>query len=114
MRISDWSSDVCSSDRNDGYLRGSFSDLTQSGQFSPIPSEGEWRTALLMVQQLGFPGDGARDLSECLSLQIKALPADPPGRDLAMEMAGRSDERPVGTECVRQCVSRWSAQTSKK
>ncbi len=40
-------------------------------------------TALVQLQHLDEPGIGARDLGECLSLQLQALPEDVPGRDLA-------------------------------
>ena len=41
-------------------------------------------TALMQLQNLGEPGVGARTLSECLALQIKALPEDTPHRSLAL------------------------------
>jgi len=41
-------------------------------------------TALTQLQNLGEPGIGARTLSECLALQLKALPEDTPCRDLAL------------------------------
>ncbi len=41
-------------------------------------------TALVQLQNLGNPGIGARTLGECLSLQLKALPQDTPGRDVAL------------------------------
>ncbi len=41
-------------------------------------------TALVQLQNLGVPGVGARNLGECLALQLKALPQDTPGREEAM------------------------------
>ncbi len=41
-------------------------------------------TALVQLQNLGDPGIGARTLGECLALQLKALPQDTPGRDVAL------------------------------
>ena len=41
-------------------------------------------TALVQLQNLGEPGLGARNLSECLALQLKAFPQDTPGRDVAL------------------------------
>ncbi len=41
-------------------------------------------TALVQLQNLGEPGLGARNLGECLALQLKALPQDTPGRDVAL------------------------------
>ncbi len=43
-------------------------------------------TALAVLQHLDEPGIGARNLSECLALQLKALPGDEPGRDLALSL----------------------------
>ncbi len=43
-------------------------------------------TALTQLQNLGEPGIGARDLGECLALQLKALPEDTPSRDLALRI----------------------------
>ena len=43
-------------------------------------------TALTQLQNLGEPGIGARDLSECLTLQLKALAEDTPGRELALRI----------------------------
>ncbi len=41
-------------------------------------------TALVQLQHLDEPGIGARNLSECLALQLQATPEDVPGRDLAL------------------------------
>jgi RNA polymerase sigma-54 factor len=43
--------------------------------------------ALKHVQNLDPTGVGARNLAECLTLQLKALPEDLPGRDLALKLA---------------------------
>ncbi|MBL8517165.1 MAG: RNA polymerase factor sigma-54 [Betaproteobacteria bacterium] len=43
--------------------------------------------ALKHVQNLEPTGVGARNLAECLTLQLKALPDDLPGRDLALKLA---------------------------
>ncbi|GAB4116329.1 MAG: RNA polymerase factor sigma-54 [Sideroxydans sp.] len=44
-------------------------------------------TALVQLQHLDAPGIGARDLRECLALQLRALPEDVPGRELALAIA---------------------------
>lgn len=44
-------------------------------------------TALTQLQNLDQPGIGARNLGECLALQLKKLPADIPGLNLALEIA---------------------------
>lgn len=43
-------------------------------------------TALVQLQHLDQPGIAARTLSECLALQLKALPEDTPGRDFALRL----------------------------
>lgn len=43
-------------------------------------------TALVQLQHLDQPGLGARNLGECLALQLKALPEDAPQRDLAVRL----------------------------
>ena len=43
-------------------------------------------TALVQLQHLDAPGIGARSLSECLALQLYAMPEDVPGRDLALSI----------------------------
>src|SRR3546814_5335658 len=82
MRISDWSSDVCSSDLG-GWVRVVHS-VTRDGGFVAIWSditEIKAREAALRT---------ARDRAEAAS------------------KAKRSEERRVGKECVSTCRSRWS------
>ena len=43
-------------------------------------------TALVQLQHLDEPGIGARNLSECLSLQLRALPKSTPGLTLAQRL----------------------------
>ncbi|TCT10161.1 RNA polymerase factor sigma-54 [Paralcaligenes ureilyticus] len=74
----------------DGYLRTAFSDLADAKQFRPAVSASEWITALKLVQQLGAPGLGARDLSECLALQLSALPDGTAGLELARRIVARA------------------------
>ena len=45
-------------------------------------------TALVQLQHLDAPGIGARDLRECLTLQLQAIPEDVPGRDMALRIVG--------------------------
>ncbi|SAI74871.1 RNA polymerase sigma-54 factor [Bordetella ansorpii] len=69
----------------DGYLHTSMEELAGSAAFDPAPDAAEWAAALKLVQQLDVPGLGARDLTECLSLQLYARD-DVPGdiRDAAL------------------------------
>src|SRR3546814_1774271 len=73
MRISDWSSDVCSSDL----------ELDEAGKF-------------LRSRHGRVDGDAARGGAILALLSAGA------------EIAGRSEERRVGKECVSTCRSRWS------
>src|SRR3546814_12866633 len=90
MRISDWSSDVCSSDliapkfRTGDYFGGihdAVGALTQLIDGEPLPP----------------PVEGAPRESRGMGLQ-----------------GMRSEERRVGNECVSTCRSRWSPDNLKK
>src|SRR3546814_9025034 len=98
MRISDWSSDVCSSDlgrqarlvdRQDAEARrGVYGDRVSLGSVQEIV---EGRTD---VQDTGFSGlEGA---------VLRLLPAG------VSDRGRRSEERRVGQGCVSTCRSRWS------
>ena len=68
---------------DDGYLRQQLEDLAT---LMPSLEPGELETALRIVQTLEPTGVAARDLAECLELQLRAVPAETPGRDLAMRI----------------------------
>lgn len=82
---------------DDGYLRTPFADLSARGQFSPPVRDEEWETALLLVQQLSTPGLAARDLTECLCLQLNALPDTESAKPLALEIMR------IGLDKLRRC-----------
>jgi len=73
----------------DGYLTQSLDELAEmlpeELEVDPI----ELHTALQHLQNFDPRGVGARDLSECLCLQLEVLPADTPGRAAALELAKR-------------------------
>src|SRR3546814_15586928 len=117
MRISDWSSDVCSSDllaaafRAEG-LAGVPERLTRDGDHAalwtapdllfsqtcgyPLTHALAGRVTLVATPTYGCPGcDGGPYRSEIL------VRRDAP--------AGRPEERRVGKECVRTCRSCWYA-----
>lgn len=73
----------------DGYLHVPLSELCRESQeFDPPPAEEEWNAALRLVQQVDAPGLAARDLSECLMLQLDCVRhAAPRVHGLAMEIA---------------------------
>src|SRR3546814_7288488 len=91
LRISDWSSDVCSSDLPIWRL------------------EAEARFSLALQPVTGpfqFSAEGASISGADLFLCLVECPADDgaPG----VVLSWRSEERRVGKECVSTCRSRWS------
>jgi len=59
---------------DDGYLRTGFEELARKLNQSTQP--GHWEQALQLVQRLDPPGVGARDLKECLLLQLDQMGDD--------------------------------------
>src|SRR3546814_13213961 len=105
MRISDWSSDVCSSD------------LVITSAFR---SAGQRCSALrlLLIQEDVAPGM-IEMLKGAMDLLTDGDPGDPatdvgPVIDRAAYDQLRSEERRVGKECVSTCRSGWSAEHEKK
>src|SRR3546814_15413413 len=100
MRISDWSSDVCSSD-----LDG-FDALAKMGDHKPslifcdilMPRLDGYQTCALIKKSAKFHSTPVIMLSSKDGLFDRARGA----------MVGRSEERRVGKECVSTCRSRWS------
>ncbi len=68
---------------DDGFLRQSLAELAA---MEPGIASGELETALRIVQTLEPSGIAARDLAECLALQLNALDGDTPERALAIEI----------------------------
>src|SRR3546814_5009282 len=85
MRISDWSSDVCSSDLDAVEV------LAEIGQRGAVIDGRAHRIA-----EVGHQRDaiGAGDHEGIVALGLPDI--------------GRSEERRVGKECVSTCRSRWS------
>src|SRR3546814_14451193 len=103
MRISDWSSDVCSSDLG--------------GTPSLMPPE--------TVAALIAEADALWGLADDVEITLEANPNSVEVANFAdLAAAGvnrvsigvqsRSEERRVGKECVSTCNSRWSTYHSKK
>ncbi|HEX5337378.1 MAG TPA: RNA polymerase factor sigma-54, partial [Gallionella sp.] len=72
-----------------GYLAQDLNELAEL-----LPEElgitlDDLETALVQLQHLDRPGLGARNLVECLTLQLKALPEDTPQRDLAIRLVSQ-------------------------
>src|SRR3546814_15748366 len=102
MRISDWSSDVCSSDL-----------------YVDVSGDAVWIRKMLDRYQEVAAGSGARLIFTC---GFDSVPSDLGVfflQALARERFGapakpeRSEERRVGKECVSTCRSRWSTEHYK-
>src|SRR3546814_14018148 len=98
MRISDWSSDVCSSDLY-AVLVGQALDGLGEGDAVDLHQEGQDVAALLAPE----------------AVEVAARRGHVEGRRLlvvegaqALHRAARSEERRVGEECGSTCRSRWS------
>src|SRR3546814_3839153 len=102
MRISDWSSDVCSSD-----LR-----MTKDGEHGEARAFADAVLAVLIPVLIVFSALLLIVMPWVMGLFASdALRADGATFDLAVLMARiafRSEERRVGKECVSTCRSRWS------
>src|SRR3546814_15637482 len=98
MRISDWSSDVCSSDLVGGFV------LTQDRLDETVPIHNAAMEDRTFIEWDKDDID-ALGLMKVDVLAIGMLTCIRKAFDL---MRGRSEERRVGKECVSTCRSRWS------
>src|SRR3546814_20845249 len=94
MRISDWSSDVCSSDLG--------ADLVRRGLEAVGVVDGHHHG----------DSEGAGEIADKNQAPVAKHAADGDARALVEQC--RSEERRVGNECVSKCRSRWVADHSKK
>ncbi|MDE1942349.1 MAG: RNA polymerase factor sigma-54 [Betaproteobacteria bacterium] len=69
-----------------GYLQASLEDIQAAAPEAQAVEPDELHVALRLLQSLDPAGVGARDLAECLSLQISALPGSTPGRTAALAL----------------------------
>src|SRR3546814_17310037 len=96
MRISDWSSDVCSSD---------------------LQARGPMRAAKGMKISAGRHQGWCRGPGACTPECAEILRWRPGSGDAGTARrrhCGRSEERRVGKECVGKCKSRWLRNHEKK
>src|SRR3546814_3268111 len=113
MRISDWSSDVCSSD-----LPGLSFDAFPASQprravrgigSSDKGAAGDPSAAVFLDETyLGRPAAVAFDAFDVERIEVLKGPQG------TLFGRNRSEERRVGKECVSTCRSRWSPYHSKK
>src|SRR3546814_21128861 len=96
MRISDWSSDVCSSD------------LYRSRRHTAVESRRPMKRIDIVYGGQSY-SVGQRDIDE-LRAEILAKTRAEGGYWLEVNSGegARSEERRVGQECVSTCRSRWS------
>src|SRR3546814_15219161 len=104
MRISDWSSDVCSSDLPECVQRLLGELLAASILLaSNIKFDGS------LVLQLQGDGPISLIVVECnADLSVRATVSLREGHEVPADGTLRSEERRVGKECVSTCRSRWS------
>ena len=77
---------------DDGYLRDPLDAIAEALRPDIDAGNDEIATVLAQVQRFDPPGVGARDLGECLSLQLRMLPPARE-RDLALALCGPQLER---------------------
>jgi RNA polymerase sigma-54 factor len=77
----------------DGYLREPLEGIAQTLQPEIVASEDEILAVLRQIQRFDPAGVGARDLGECLVLQLDTLADDTPGRAMARQLAAGPLER---------------------
>ena len=78
---------------DDGYLREPLESIAATLAQDLHASCEEIQTALRQIQRFDPVGVGARDLGECLRLQLQVLDEDTPARQLAMELTRGALER---------------------
>src|SRR3546814_14432770 len=95
MRISDWSSDVCSSDLEEDARLLSFLD---EGFDAIVATSPQFMTALGIKTDY----DKLNDYTDAQNQRVLAM------EEAQLAEMKRSEERRVGKECVSTCRSRWS------
>src|SRR3546814_15959914 len=100
MRISDWSSDVCSSDLKKGVVR----------------AETRRRRGVESDRQCAARTRRRGRIFHCVPAKagIQSRLCDAFDSGLPLSREHRSEERRVGKECVSTCRSRWSPYHYKK
>jgi RNA polymerase sigma-54 factor len=69
-----------------GYLAVDYDELRQILAPQTVPEDSEIDSVLHLLQQLSWPGIGARNLCECLTLQLSALDPDTPELNTARQL----------------------------
>src|SRR3546814_12293422 len=111
MRISDWSSDVCSSDLRTLGVRGKYKRTIPWGTLEP-------RFRIELQRDFHDQSGAAIAYLDLQSAPVYVLPADALDRSRYIIEIGTlftlSEASRVGTECASQCISRWSPYNQTK
>src|SRR3546814_16639613 len=100
MRISDWSSDVCSSDLE--------VELDVDLRLAGLPVDPRGPAHRLISFMTSVSAFLKAVISSAVQIDTRSQPSGPVSR------ISRSEERRVGKECVSTCRSRWWPYHSKK
>src|SRR3546814_12661545 len=104
MRISDWSSDVCSSDLDadrhsrDEHVAAAHRTLERAHRAAPGASRDHGHRS--------HPAAFRRLVGPATSVRLSAVFTRPTWLNACGKL--RLEERRVGNECVSTCISRWS------
>src|SRR3546814_12009062 len=95
MRISDWSSDVCSSD------------LVRAAKPESLTEDDlhDWHILELVFRKRSETDGSLKIRGRKVEKRFSGRRGKPTGADITFH---RSEERRVGKECVSRCRSRWS------
>ncbi len=86
---------------DDGYLTQSLEEIAEMVPEDMEVDPDELQIALRHLQQLDPTGIGARTPAECLELQLRAMPATAPGRELALAVVHDHLSALAGRDFVR-------------
>src|SRR3546814_12738765 len=118
MRISDWSSDVCSSDLIAFNVIPHIDSFLDDGS-----TKEEWKmvveTKKILDPKIKVVATCVRvpvfvGHSEAVHVEFEDELSAEQAQNIMREAPGRSEERRVGKECVSTCRSRWSPYHKKK
>src|SRR3546814_13951234 len=114
VRISDWSSDVCSSD-----LRQGLCPHARRAVRTPARAVGSGARREVLWRNRSVTSSAGNRCDRCgCDRRGKRSPRNAPRRQCRQawrwRRLHRSEERRVGKECVSTCSSRWSTYHSKK
>src|SRR3546814_10928690 len=122
MRISDWSSDVCSSDLRFFQQRLGYINPERPEGRVPVDAKANRQAGFGRIAEIEFPErrnrvGNQRGMATRAGLSrgcyhstrsIAALELPGAVQNRANSCGSRSEERRVGIECVRTCRSRWA------